>query len=233
MIATKSAIFTQNNTKRNFRNFLEKRTLLLTLKIGKTIIMDRQEYTIRNAKPDEFEEIGKLLVTVYSQLDGFPKHSEQPAYYNMLSNIGELTTKPETELLVAVSPGNKILGAVVFFSDMLYYGSGGTANKEKNAAGFRLLAVDPSSRGLGIGKLLTKECIRKTKEKNLSQLIIHSTKAMQTAWKMYENLGFKRSEDLNFLQGELPVFWFPTLVLTQFTITLFTKFFTFVVAIQS
>jgi hypothetical protein len=33
-------------------------------------------------------------------------------------------------------------------------------------------------------------------------------KAMQTAWNMYENLGFKRSEDLDFMQGELPVFGF-------------------------
>jgi hypothetical protein len=32
--------------------------------------------------------------------------------------------------------------------------------------------------------------------------------AMQTAWKMYEKLDFKRSEDLNFMQGELPVFGF-------------------------
>jgi hypothetical protein len=32
--------------------------------------------------------------------------------------------------------------------------------------------------------------------------------AMQTAWKMYENLGFKRSDDLDFTQGELPVFGF-------------------------
>jgi sugar lactone lactonase YvrE len=45
--------------------------------------------------------------------------------------------------LVAVSSDNKIAGGVVYFSDMQYYGSGGTATKEHNAAGFRLLAVDP------------------------------------------------------------------------------------------
>ena len=40
------------------------------------------------------------------------------------------------------------------------------------------------------------------------EVIIHTTKAMQTAWKMYEGFGFKRSEDLDFMQGELPVFGF-------------------------
>lgn len=170
--------------------------------------MTSQECIVRNAKPEEFEEIGKLMVQVYSQLEGFPKEDEQPAYYKMLANIGELTKKPETELLVAVSVDNKIEGGVVYFGDMQYYGSGGTATNERNAAGFRLLAVDVSARGKGIGKLLTNECISKAKEKNLSQVIIHSTKAMQTAWKMYEDMGFKRSEDLDFLQGELPVFGF-------------------------
>jgi len=170
--------------------------------------MSKQQYTIRNAKPEEFDEIGKLMVQVYSQLDGFPKKTEQPNYYKMLANIGDLTSSPETELLIAVSADGKIAGGVVYFSDMKYYGSGGTATKELNAAGFRLLAVDNLLRGNGIGKLLTIKCIQKTKDKKLSQVIIHSTKAMQTAWKMYENMGFKRSEDLDFMQGELPVFGF-------------------------
>ena len=169
-------------------------------------------HLIRNARPDEFEEIGRLMVRVYSQLEGFPKEDEQPHYYEMLLNIGQLTYKPKTELLVALSPDQKIVGGVVYFSDMKYYGSGGTATSEKNSAGFRLLAVDPSARGLGIGKLLTNECIRKARNEKLSQVIIHSTKAMQTAWKMYESLGFQRSEDLDFMQERLPVFGFRLLL---------------------
>lgn len=170
--------------------------------------MDKQEYVVRNARADEFGEIGKTMVQVYSHLDGFPKESEQPEYYKMLANIGELTQKPNTELLVAISPEGKIAGSVVYFSDMQYYGSGGTATKEQNASGFRLLGVDPSERGHGIGKLLTNECIRKAREKNHINVVIHTTKAMQVAWTMYEKLGFERAEDLDFMQGELPVFGF-------------------------
>lgn len=170
--------------------------------------MSKQEYTIRNAKPREFEEIGKLMVKVYSQLEGFPKESEQPDYYNMLANIGELTKKTNTELLVAVSYEGKIGGAVVYFSDMKFYGSGGTATKERIASGFRLLAVEPSARGQGIGKLVSIECIRKAREHQNKQVVIHTTKSMKVAWKMYENLGFKRSEDLDFMQEKLPVFGF-------------------------
>lgn len=165
-------------------------------------------YTIRNARPDEFVEIGQLMVQVYSQLEGFPKPNEQPAYYKMLANIGALTQKPGVELLVAVSQDGKIAGGVVYFSDMQYYGSGGTATHEKKASGFRLLAVDPAARGQGIGKLLSKECISKARVLQQDHVVIHSTRAMQVAWKMYEKLGFERAEDLDFKQEKLPVFGF-------------------------
>jgi GNAT superfamily N-acetyltransferase len=170
--------------------------------------MNNHEFTLRSAAPSEFKEISKLMVDVYSQLEGFPKESEQPEYYKLLYNVGEFTNKPGTDLLVAVSADGKIVGAVVFFDDMQFYGSGGTATLERNAAGFRLLAVDPAMRGKGVGKLLTKECIRRAKEKKRSQVIIHTTRAMQQAWKMYEDMGFKRSEDLDFLQQGFPVFGF-------------------------
>lgn len=170
--------------------------------------MNQTPCIVRNVKPSEFEEIGQLMVEVYSHLEGFPKQTEQPEYYLMLANVGALTLKPHTELLAAVTPEGQIAGAIVYFGDMKQYGSGGTAILEKQAAGFRLLAVNPKYRRQGIGKLLTYECIRKAKVQKRAQLIIHTTMAMQTAWKMYEKIGFKRSEDLDFMQGKLPVFGF-------------------------
>jgi GNAT superfamily N-acetyltransferase len=165
-------------------------------------------FIIRNVKEEEFTEVGKLMVRVYSSLEGFPKPAEQPDYYSMLSNVGLLTHKPETELIVAISSEQKLAGAVVYFGDMKYYGSGGTATSERNAAGFRLLVVDEALRVKGIGKLLTQACINKAKEQGRQQLIIHTTRVMQAAWKMYEGLGFKRSTDLDFMQDQLPVFGF-------------------------
>ena len=94
------------------------------------------------------------MVSVYSNLEGFPTPEEQPDYFNMLANIGYQVEKPATKLIVAASNEGQILGGVVYIGDMQYYGSGGTATLEKNSSGFRLLAVDPSSRNLGIGRAL-------------------------------------------------------------------------------
>ncbi|MBX2868397.1 MAG: GNAT family N-acetyltransferase [Acidiferrobacterales bacterium] len=174
-------------------------------------------YIVRNAKPDEFDAIGALMVDVYSQLDGFPKQADQPEYYRLLTNIGEITEKPEVELLVAVSTEGKIHGAVVYFGKMSFYGSGGAAPEETDASGFRLLAVDPSARGRGIGKLLTVECIAKARQRGHAKVVIHTTEAMQTAWRMYEKVGFRRAEDLDFMQKELPVFGFRLYLRDDFT----------------
>lgn len=174
--------------------------------------MSQQHYTIRKAKPTEFDAIGKLMVRVYSDLEGFPTAVQQPDYYQMLSTVGALTDLPQTQLLVAVAADEKIMGAVVYYGDMQYYGSKGTATQAQNTSGFRLLAVDPLGRGKGIGHLLIDACIRKAKDQKHRQLLIHSTMAMPIAWKMYKKRGFLRAEELDFMQGELAVFGFRLLL---------------------
>jgi ribosomal protein S18 acetylase RimI-like enzyme len=166
------------------------------------------EFVVKNVIPEDYQKLGELIVEVYSQLDGFPKPEEQPDYYNLLRNVADFTKNETTELLGIYNDDNNLLAGVVFFGDMKHYGSGGSATAEKNAAGFRLLAVSNKARGLGLGKILTMECIEKAKTMNLQQVIIHTTNAMKPAWDMYEKIGFRRSEDLDFKQGNLEVFGF-------------------------
>lgn len=170
--------------------------------------MDIEEYTIRNAEPSEFTTIGKLMSEVYSSLEGFPKENEQPDYYKMLTNVGKFVDAPETEIIIATDIQNKIVGAVIYFGDIQYYDTGVINISEKRTSGFRLLAVSNDVRSIGIGKLLINECIRKADDKKQYQMIIHTTLAMQTAWKMYENIGFKRSEELDFNLGKTKVYGF-------------------------
>ncbi len=171
--------------------------------------MTQTNYLIREAKPSEFSVISDLLVEAYSSLKGFQTPEQQPEYYNMLQNIGDVTKLPKAKLLIAEESTTKnIDGVVIYFGDMQYYGSESIASKEKNAAGFRLLAVSPKARGLGLGKLLSQTCIALAKIEKHKQLIIHSTHAMKIAWKMYENMGFKRSKDLDFAKNNFPVFGF-------------------------
>ncbi len=164
--------------------------------------------TIRDAHPDECSALGGLLVEVYSGLDGFPKPADQPGYYEMLANIGAFTGKPGARVLVALSAWGQLVGGVIYFGDMAEYGSGGTATSVRNASGIRLLGVSPEHRGLGVGRALTHACIELARQQAHAEVILHTTAAMQVAWRMYEKLGFVRSQDLDFLQQGLPVFGF-------------------------
>ncbi|RDX35407.1 GNAT family N-acetyltransferase [Kangiella sp. HD9-110m-PIT-SAG06] len=165
------------------------------------------KFDIRTVAPSEGAPLGRLMVDVYSSMEGFPSPEEQPDYYRMLRNIIELADKPCTEILVAIREG-QLLGGVVYFSDMAQYGSGGIATQQENASGFRLLAVSKESRGLGVGRALSEYCIHKAREDGNKEIIIHTTEAMKVAWGMYQKLGFKRSLDLDFLQQGFPVFGF-------------------------
>ena len=164
--------------------------------------------TIREATPEEFAEVGQLMVRVYAALEGFPGPQDQPAYYDLLANVGTLTQAPGTEILVARDTHDQLMGAVVFIGDMAHYGSGGKAPLEQDACGFRLLAVDPAARGQGVGRSLSQACIARARELGRAKVVIHSTRAMHVAWDMYERLGFRRAEDLDFLQGDLQVYGF-------------------------
>lgn len=164
--------------------------------------------TLRDLRPEEGPALGRLLVAVYSALEGFPTPEEQPGYYAMLADIGAFAAKPGVRVLVARTDQDRLAGGVVYFGDMAQYGSGGTATQERDAAGIRLLGVDPDVRGLGVGKALTKACLDLAREQGRAQVILHTTRAMPQAWRMYEALGFRRSEDLDFEQAGFPVFGF-------------------------
>lgn len=163
---------------------------------------------IRDILPDEHHVLGQMMVEVYSHLDGFPKPTEQPAYYEMLANIGSFATQPHCRVLVAEVPAEGLLGGVVYFGDMRWYGSGGTATQEANASGIRLLGVTPRARGRGIGRQLSIKCIELAREAGHENVVLHTTQPMRAAWALYEDLGFARAPDLDFNQGTLPVFGF-------------------------
>ena len=169
--------------------------------------MDKK-YIIREVSPSEYQELGDITVKGYEQLPGMPNASEQPDYYAMLYDVKTRASNPTTEILVAVTPQGELLGGVTFIGDVKYYASGGSVTQNVDCSGIRLLVVKQEARNSGVGKALTQACIQRAKNIGTSQVILHSTKSMTIAWKMYRKMGFMRSPDLDFTQGKLPVYGF-------------------------
>jgi GNAT superfamily N-acetyltransferase len=137
-----------------------------------------------------------------------PRILDQPEYYARLRDVEARAANSAVTVYAALSAAGDLLGSVDFIHSMDQYGSGGRAATVANAAGIRLLAVAEAYRGSGIGKRLIGVCIERASAMGKSQVILHTTRAMATAWTMYERLGFVRSEDLDFMQRELQVYGF-------------------------
>ena len=161
--------------------------------------------TVRNARSEEHSTIGQLMVAAYSALPGFPSPADMPGYYQMLAQVGLLTEKPEVEILVAVDSEGTLAGALVYFGDMSHYGTASTATLQTRAAGFRLLAVEASCQGQGVGRQLAEACIAKARHSGKTSLIIHTTAYMQTAQRLYQRMGFVRHEPYDFTQNGIHV----------------------------
>lgn len=66
----------------------------------------------------------------------------------------------------------------------------------------RLLGVDPTYRGLGIGRKLTQLCIRHAQITGEIGVALHTSEFMDAARKMYQEIGFKQEKELASMYGK-------------------------------
>lgn len=110
-------------------------------------------------------------------------YSDWPALSKSLGNMAALAD--QGELIVAETEGI-VIGAVAYIGP----------NKPKSAFFeqewpiMRMLVVSPSARGLGVGRLLAQDCIRRAARDNANVFALHTTPIMEVALSMYKRMGF-------------------------------------------
>ncbi len=136
------------------------------------------------------EELGALTVAAY-----LPLHPQivEDGYATELADIAGRVAG--AVVLAALSDENdELLGGVTYVPDR----SSPLAEFEaEHAAGIRMLAVDPQAQRSGVGEALVRACIARAQAEGRSELLLHSTSAMTTAHRLYERLGFRRDETLD------------------------------------
>jgi ribosomal protein S18 acetylase RimI-like enzyme len=148
--------------------------------------------TIRDARPDELEEVARLIRDAYQQYERFLPPSAWEAYAEELIDVQSRLDR--AELIVAELDG-KLAGSVTLF---LKGSAASESGWPQDWAGIRLLAVLPAYRGSGIGRALMDECIRRCRNQGISNIGLHTTDMMEVAQRMYKRMGFKRAPEFDF-----------------------------------
>jgi len=148
-----------------------------------------ESFEIRVATAAEYAEVGEITVRAYT-VEGFLEPAD--AYAHRLRDAAARAV--EAELWVAVEPGTgRLLGSVTFCPR-------GSAYRElagEHDGEFRMLAVDPRARGLGVGRALVERCLERSRELGDSSVVICSLPAMRAAHRLYSSLGFDREPALD------------------------------------
>lgn len=147
--------------------------------------MTEQTIVLRDARPDETDAVFRTTIAAYLQYANYmPAEIWQEYRDDILENVRDAGNGDH---IVAELEG-KIAGSVLLKNPA----------PPNNAPEMRLLAVAPDARGLGIGRKLTEECIRRARGQGYPSLTLHTHKLMAAAMQMYERMGFVRAPELDF-----------------------------------
>jgi GNAT superfamily N-acetyltransferase len=145
---------------------------------------------VRPVEPAEHDELGAITVAAYRAVPGYVG---EPEYETELRDVGARAGAVDTAVLAAVADG-RVVGGVT------YVGSTASPQAEfddPDAAGFRMLAVDPGAQGTGAGAALVAAVVDRARAEGRRRIIIHSTRWMTTAHGLYMRRGFTRRPDLD------------------------------------
>lgn len=141
-------------------------------------------------RPNEYEEAGRVCAGAYVE---YVPESRSDGWLEYLDELGDVAGRVDrTIVLVAVEDG-RILGTVTIEMDQTV----GDDDPElpPDVACMRMLAVDPSARGKGVGRALVHGVIERTRAHGKRTLILRTTTRMQIAQRMYRAMGFERDPE--------------------------------------
>ena len=146
---------------------------------------------IREARPEEYEETGRVTVRAYEEFVD-PAVEGWDEYLGLLADVAGRAGR--TVVLVAVDQGSVIGTATIELDDVV-----GDDNDELPAdtSSLRMLGVLPEARGRGVARALVDEVISRVRAAGKRVLILRTTDLMTAAQALYAALGFERALDLD------------------------------------
>jgi ribosomal protein S18 acetylase RimI-like enzyme len=148
--------------------------------------------TLRDFRAADAAEVDRVALAAFEQFRAH--YTDWPA---MAANVSRMSSLADQSEIVVAEREGRIVGAVA------YVGAGRpkAAHFDRSWPIIRLLVVKPQSRGGGVGRALTEECVRRAKRDGAGAIALHTSPIMTVALPLYLRMGFRRLRDAPPLHG--------------------------------
>jgi ribosomal protein S18 acetylase RimI-like enzyme len=149
---------------------------------------------IREARPEELAEAGAATAEAYREFAG--GGADWAEYLDEIADVTERAKR--TTIVIAVDDG-RVIGSATLELDGRTDADARPLDADE--AHIRMLGVHPDARGSGVATRIMAECEDRARRAGRSRMTLHTAQNMRAARRMYESLGYERSEDRVFPDG--------------------------------
>jgi len=155
--------------------------------------MSATDMIVRDALPEDRAAVQDLTRRSYAQYATIMNLATWDGLRGAMESALASTEKAHR---IVVERDGTIVGSVLLFAPATD-AYGGIAQRV-GWPQVRMLAVDPTARGLGVGQLLVEECVRRAHADGATAIGLHTSISMATAMRLYTRMGFVRVPEFDF-----------------------------------
>lgn len=143
---------------------------------------------VREARPDEFEALGRVVVAAYREVGALAGDEGYAA------ELRDVAARAATAVVLAAvdADDGRPLGCATYVPGLA---SSLAEELGPGEASIRMLAVDPAATGRGAGTALASACVERARADGFHRVVLHSLPVMAGAQRIYERLGFRHAPE--------------------------------------